>query len=353
MTPMDPHPPDDDTTLPRVDEFVGQILDDGTFAAEVAADLSPADRRRVADMQWLDAILEFSLARDQASTERAVESVVRRLRDESRGQTSPPTAAQDEIKISTPVPRTHRRRMRTLITTAVILLIGWMWWQQQTPNVASAMVEQAYQAALRATDRTYRVSIESDRPSAKPLEATLTVRGSDQFVLEYTGPRGQQSWLGRSGSEYWFITHFGPVLIADSNYFARRWENHPEAAGMPFLQITTILIRLRNNYELTQLQDEPLNQGGPAFRHLQAQRRSEISMLPESLELWSNRDSGTVERLILIRTNGLVRRQQQKITLNLALEQQKPDDFYRYRTYAPNRPVLHLTQHVPVSPQTR
>lgn len=348
---MDSHRPDDDTALPRVDEFVGQILDNGTIAAEVTADLSPADRRRVADMQWLDAILEFLLARDQAVTERAVASVMCRLRDESTGPTGLPMAARDEIDKSASVPRTHRRRMPTLVTTAIVLLIGVIWWQQ-TPNAASAMVEQAYQAALHSTDRTYRVIIESDRPLAKPLEGTLTVRGGDQFVFEYTGPRGHQSWLGRSGSEFWFIAPFGPVLIADSNYFATQWVNRPQAAGMPFLQITTILRRLRDNYHLTQLESEPLKQGGPAFRHLRAQRRSENSILPESLELWANRDSGTVERLILTRSHGFVRPQQQTITLNLAQEQQKPDVFYHYRTYAPNRPVMHLTEQVPESRPT-
>jgi hypothetical protein len=270
------------------------------------------------------------------------------LRDESTGPTGLPVAAQDALDKSVPVPKTHRRRMSTLITTAIVLLIGFIWWQQ-TPSAASAMVEQAYQAALHSTDRTYRVIIESDRPSAKPLEGTLTVRGGDQFVFEYTGPRGHQSWLGRSGSQFWLIAPFGPVLIADSNYFATQWVNRPQAAGMPFLQITTILRRLRDSYDLTQLESEPLKQGGSAFRHLRAQRRSENSILPESLELWANRVSGTVERLILTRSHGFVRPQQQTITLNLAQEQQKPDDFYHYRNYAPNRPVMHLSEHVPVS----
>ena len=342
MNCLRPNPADEVPAPPDADELASWLLDDGA-AADNVSELSAADRRRVADLQWLDALLEHSQGRNRAVIEALVASVLTRLRDETEGPALLPVSFDERTGKSAHPPKRWRS---LLVAAAALVLIGVVWWQQ-APNSAYAMIEQAYRAALSTTDRTYRVTMTYDVSPTNPKTSTLHVRGGQQFAFEHTGPLGRHIWMGGNGREFWFIPPVGPVLVTDSEHFVGQWLNRSQA-DMPFLQLTTILERMRDNYELTAHPNEPLDGSGPTLHHLRARRRSDITnenaRIPEAIELWANRQTGVVQRLILTRSQDSTRPGPQTIVFDLTSEEPRAADFYDYSTHAQHRAVLHLPE---------
>lgn len=343
-----PLEPTDEAPPPRADELAGRLLDDGA-TSDSLPELSAADRRRVADLLWLDALLEHAQVRHAPAVESAVASVLTRLRDNDLGHVFNVPNEEGRVE-NVPHGRRRSRRWASLLVAAALVLIGIVWWQQ-APNSAYAMVEQVYRAALSTTDRTYRVTLTSDAPAVKVKTATLTVRGGEKFAFEHTGPLGGHLWIGSNGRDFWFVPPVGPVLVADSEQFVGQWLNRSQA-DLPFLQLTTILERMRDHYELMVLPNEPIDASGPTMHHLRARRRSDVTAeharLPETVELWADRQTGVLQRLILTRSHNSTRPGPQTITFDLTGEEPRAADFYDYSSHASNRVVVHL----PDVPQT-
>lgn len=320
--------PEGDSPAPA-DSLASRLLDEPLDAAVPYDELTVADRQRIADLQWLDALLEHAQGNQREAVNSALASVLSRL-------------GQDSVEVAPSPPRTRRfgarRSMMSLLAASVLLvLFGVVWWRQ--PRSAYAMVEQAYQAALRPIDMTYQVIVSSEGAEQPVRTGTLTVRGGEKFVFDTTGPLGGRITFGGDGREFWFVPPLGPALTADSELFVRRWL-HGQQTELPFLHLTTILARLNNRYDLVALDAEALDGRGPVCDRVRATRRDAAAAdnprLPEAVELWVNRESGRVERLIVTRAHELAPGRQ-TLTFNLTSVETREAGFYESSTYVGKR----------------
>jgi hypothetical protein len=228
---------------------------------------------------------------------------------------------------------------------AVMIALGF-WWQRGSQQ-AMAMVERSYQAALAPLDRTYEVTVERTGGLMRPLKSTLTVRGGDKFLFEKRGPLGAMIRLGTDGQGYWFIPPAGPIVRAKDDAFLPAWMRRT-STDLPHLQVSTLLARMRDYYQLKRLPDESLTADGPELSHLHATwsaRRLRPSKHgrtpPEEVELWADPATGVVEQLVLTLPIDEQRRQAHTVTLRLVAEKSLGDEAYRAETYAPERePVM-------------
>ena len=327
-----------DTNHPSydADELSSRLLDEDTTVDNDSM-LSVEDRRRVADMQWLDALFEHLHGHNTAAVEKSVSMVLTRLRDEIEEPAPARVSPHGRLR------STHRFRP-LLIAATLLVLVTVVWWQNASQS-AHAMIDQAFQSALMSTDRTYRVTIAANVSSKAHYSATLYLRGSEQFVYETTGPLGRRIWIGANGGEFWFIPPVGPVLVGDAEQFVVQWLNRSKT-DMPFLQLTTILKRMRDNYDLTVLTDERLETDGPTFHRLHARRRQDSpaddARSPESIELWANHKTGVIQRLVVSRSDQRRALLPQIVTFDLTDENPLSKDFYDFSSRAADRPVVRV-----------
>lgn len=322
----------------RADELASQLLDED--ATEVSlANTTVEDRRRVVDLQWLDSMLEQTHGRNAESVARGVAASLTRLR------------ADDGVTLAVTESRETRTRSRrwalSVIAASIVVAVGLLSWPS-APASAAALIEKAYQVALQATDREYRVTLAGGRVAR---EYTLHVHGGDRFLLSTRGPLGRELHIGRDGDEFWFAPAVGPVFVANSESFVGQWLERA-SFDMPYLQLTTLLARMRDRYELSVLPDESVAQRGPTFHHLRARRRdtsADQARLPETIELWANRQTGAVQRLVLNPSRDTSESGSQTITFDLVNEQPQPEDFYRLSAHASNRAVVRVSEVAPKS----
>jgi hypothetical protein len=324
--------------LNPIDQLAGSSLDEQrAHDAQAVAKLSGAERRRVVDLQWIDALLGHRAPAEAAATDRSVASVLLQLDAPVR------TVKQKKRRQAV-----RRRRLlpalslSSIAIAAVLLLAVGFWWQRSAQQ-AMAMVELSYQAALAPRDRTYNVMLERTNGSMRPISAHLTVRGSDKFLFETEGPRGATIRLGTDGVGYWFIPPKGPIVRANSDEFLPGWMRRT-STDLPHLQVSTLLERMRDYYQLQRLPAEALATGGPELSHLKATwsagrlKPSKYGRTPpEQVELWADPATGVVEQLVLTLPIDASRRQAHKVTLRLVEERSLSDEAYLAEYYAPER----------------
>ncbi|BBO30467.1 hypothetical protein [Lacipirellula parvula] len=321
-----------------IDERASAWLDgQHGLAASDAQAMSSAERRRLVDLQWIDALLGHAAPAEAAATDRSVASVLAQLESPSR----------------TPKRKTSRRPVRfrrllpaislssVALAAALLLAVGF-WWQRSAEQ-AMAMVELSYQAALAPRDRTYSVLVERTNGTMRPITAHLTVRGGDKFLFEKQGPLGATIRLGTDGVGYWFIPPQGPIVRANSDEFLPGWMRRT-STDLPHLQVSTLLERMRDYYQLQRLPAESLVPGGPELSHLKATwsagklKPSKYGRTPpEQVELWADPATGVVEQLVLTLPIDASRRQAHEVTLRLVEERSLSDEAYRAEYYAPER----------------
>lgn len=321
-----------------IDERASAWLDDQRpLAAGDAQAMSSAERRRLVDLQWINALLGHSAPAEAAATDRSVANVLSQLDAPVR------TVKQQKRRQAV-----RRRRLLPAISlssiaiAATLLLAVGFWWQRSAQQ-AMAMVELSYQAALAPRDRTYSVMLERTNGSMRPITAHLTVRGSDKFLFETEGPRGATIRLGTDGVGYWFIPPKGPIVRANSDEFMPSWMRRT-STDLPHLQVSTLLERMRDYYQLQRLPAESLVPGGLEFSHLKATwsagklKPSKYGRTPpEQVELWADPATGVVEQLVLTLPIDASRRQAHKVTLRLVEERSLSDEAYLAEYYAPER----------------
>ena len=194
--------PNDETPQP-LDELAGVMLDEhAPLDAAAMEALSVEQRRRLVDLQWIDALMRHGAPAEAAAVELAVAGVFAELEGVAKPEL--PKIAARETRVL------RRRRwlpavsLSSIAAAAAVMIALGFWWQRGSQQ-AMAMVERSYQAALLPLDRTYEVTVERTGGSMRPLKSTLTVRGGDKFLFEKRGPLGAMIRLGTDGQGYWFI----------------------------------------------------------------------------------------------------------------------------------------------------
>lgn len=320
------------------DELASRLLDDN-LPAGALAEMSIADRQRIADLQWLDAMLEQSYGHNQAATSRAITAALARLNDEpavSRVTETTPVALQ-------PAARRSSRWLAVAIAASVLVGLFFVSSPRATRS-AYAMVERAYQVALEARDREYRITFSGGGPGrVLPRDAALRVRGGEKFLLTVAGPMGGINRIGRDDGRFWYAPPAGRVFMADGDSFVGNWLKS-SSADMPYLNLSTLLARLRDAYELSVLPDESID--GHATQHMIARRREAIAAehptWPLSFELWTDPASGVIRKAKITRPAATAGFAGEHITFELVSEAPVEDSVYELPTYAGDRPVATL-----------
>ena len=323
-----------------IDERVSAWLDDQrALTAGEAQAMSSAERRRLIDLQWIDALLGHAAPAEAAATDRSVATVLAQLESPAPVRTPMRRASRRPVRFRRLLPAIS---LSSVALAATLMLAVGFWWQRSAEQ-AMAMVELSYQAALAPRDRTYSVLVERTNGTMRPITAHLTVRGGDKFLFEKQGPLGATIRLGTDGVGYWFIPPKGAIVRANSDEFLPSWMRRT-STDLPHLQVSTLLERMRDYYQLQRLPAESLVLGGQELSHLKATwsagklKPSKYGRTPpEQVELWADPATGVVEQLVLTLPIDASRRQAHKVTLRLVEERSLSDEAYLAEYYAPER----------------
>jgi len=251
---------------------------------------SKIDTRRAADLTFLDALLTQLYGADRQVTAARVERVVASL-------------AGKPLPVATTVGRKDRRRWlaATLALAAGLIIAAAVpFWSAQPARVAKAAVQEAVLTARQPKDLQYAVQtrVRTLRNNQTEFDAMLYVRGAHRFALHHPGFLGDL-WIGGNGHQYWIKPAIGPPQIVDKLQRPLRWAG-TEAFGLPELQISGLLALLVDEYDLTLIADG--SAGGPSansWQHVRGVQRTGSTELPQSVELWADRQTGVAHRLEL------------------------------------------------------
>jgi hypothetical protein len=233
------------------------------------------------------------------------------------------------------------RRWSAWATAAVLLLAVGSWWLSSPANTAFAALQRTQATALELTDRLYRLTLEGGVVIPRRREAKLYARGGDRFALQLPTPLGG-SWIGRDGNQVWSVPAAGPILVGGDPQLLGQWLPR-DAAELPFLQVTTILQRMADHFDLEgPLPAEPVGDRQLACPHIRGWRHATAPLGPLTIDLWYHPQTGVAERLVLNwdSEDGETRRPWK--TLMLEREDAPPvaDDFYTHAAHhGPARPV--------------
>ncbi len=267
---------------------------------------------READGLLLDALLEHLGGQQQAPLQRRTETVLRALH-------SPP-----------PVRRRSWRGIVQLAAVFLLSLLVYGWWPPA--QTAEAVLDRALEASQQSEDRRYLVEVV--RASANRLRFELDVHGARRCVL-----RGQSFSLGLDGQQAWFVPLLGPVLVNPEPVLIEAWLER-SGAPAPFLELTTVLRRLRERYQLELL---PATEGPAAGRRLRGWAREPDELGPQRIELLADAQSGVVRELRLLWDAGRSPLGLRRIELSLSGFPDLPPDWYRHQAHhEPDRAVLVL-----------
>ena len=295
---------------------------------EVLAGMSPADRQRTAEVQWLHALL------DQVFQGRTDERAVRKEAAIS--------AAMKTIKAESESSKTSKRRwfmpvIWGAMTAAAASFAAYslLWGPGETPVTAEGIMLEARAAASQPVDRTYSVDLVSASENLPQIKATLDVRGSDRFVVEFPVPLGRAR-AGSDGRNFWVVPAAGPVLVRDDSALLEAWINRA-GVPLPILQITAALNQMSEHYDLVRMADEPLEEDGPNLRRVHGLRKSGPAQLPDRVDVWINEKNSVVEKATVRWNDGPLK----EMSFTLQGETPRTENWYQHGAHhAPHRPVV-------------
>ncbi|MFH0943779.1 MAG: hypothetical protein V2A76_01165 [Planctomycetota bacterium] len=243
-----------------------------------AADLSNCDPEEAGDHLFLDGLLQRLHHADEERREARIKSALARIE-------KPPLRLL----------RSHRIAS---LAAAILLTTGVLWLLlDASAPTARAAVEKALKAAQVAADRLYDVVIERSLPGPPQLEASLFVHGGEKFVIELPGMTGGTIWAGCDGRVTWLIPAWPPlpVLVSEDSRLLDEWMRGQEVQ-LPFLQITSVLERMQAHYDLEFSDGEKDLDDRISIL---GKRREDDPLLPLEIRFQAERESGTVQELLL------------------------------------------------------
>lgn len=292
--------PDSDPELPvgstSIERRAGEILDEaGPTPGETELPLD--ERRGLADQFWLHALLAHVLnpTANIAHRESLIQHVMRSISVEGQVSMAP---ASDAAKSQA----SRRSRLAMAASLAALIIVGVILLSPQAgPKTAMAAVEQSLKAAAQDVDRRYHIQMTTANDVSLP-PIMLTVRGSNQFVWEQPMPRGTLQ-AGSNGKEFWVVPAVGPVMIAaEGSRLERLLAERQDST--PILHLATALEWLRDRYDLELLPEEDISIESSSqpvrCTHYRGSLRNHGELLqPETMEIWSDRNTGVVQRMRL------------------------------------------------------
>lgn len=198
------------------------------------------------------------------------------------------------------------------------------------PKSPQATIDRAIETSLMPVDRRYNVALESQGPIGLRKDAELWLRGSDRMSLSIAIPIVGAFRMGRDGKEYWVLPPVGPLVdtTADGPLIQ---QFGVDAKNMPYLEVATMLKKIKEHYQLQRAESERITEQGPRLDHLIATRApGEREGQPpfERIDLWCDPWTGVVHQIAFSKSSQakVVDKWFAKITL--IEEKQQPADFY-------------------------
>lgn len=227
----------------------------------------------------------------------------------------------------------RRRALIAGLTLALGIAGLALFWTAPFSSQAMAAIQHATEAARLPIDRQYALTLQlGSKGEIRTVLANLYVRGGDHFVLKHSGKAGTL-WIGGNDRTVWLIPPIGPAFIARDPRRLNEWMSERDLP-LSFLRITSLLAQLSTDCRLDLLEDERLPAPLPGdYRHIRATRRNPLGVLPATIDLWVDHETGLVRRVVCDwNRRGLITGPL-TLTLDLVDDKALPDDFFDGRSH--------------------
>jgi hypothetical protein len=206
-----------------------------------------AERKRELDHWWIDSLLIETQAAEPVRNDQRIQELLEHT-DFQAAQIVHENRTDNKPFVSW-VP----------LTLAATLLIGLSGWWLFTP--ASSNAYAAIDRSLKSVPmvRKYVVHVRANAVDGKPLERDidLFLDSNDRFVVHAQGWLGGELWHGDDGQNRWLVPALGPALVGDERLLSRWLIKKDDSA--PYLYLRTMLMRMKQGYQLESLSDEVLS----------------------------------------------------------------------------------------------
>lgn len=247
--------------------------------------------------QWVDSLLEALYDNDKHHAQSLVTSGLERLDQQSASVVMKGQGEQGSRRSRWP------RWQLVGLATAALILIAVLLPFLNPSNQAMAAVTRSIQEAIQDVGRHYTVKARirvSDRASIN-READLFVKGGDRFAIRTDTLLGSLPiWIGSNQGKAWVVPPSGPVIQGDTSSLIA-WVALREEFSTPYLHIATALERIRDNYELKNLQEVSLqtSAGVITCQYIEGVLVGQGSQqVPDRIELWADSESGIALKII-------------------------------------------------------
>jgi len=299
---------------------------DGAVGGEPASAPDERDPVRAAELHLVDALLA-SLS-EGAVDER--EARIRRVMDAIDGDPAAPGRP------------TRSRRWPPLVAVAACLLAACLlfWLHFSSETRASEVLREIGRVSLEKTDRVYRFRRVVSGPGEPDRhEGRLYLRGCEGFVIVCG-----DVVLGRNTDEFWFVAPGGPVVVADDFAWlvghSERERRELEllnvlsidSRSLPLVQLSSAVELMQHDYEVTLDAD---TRHGKRVDVLVGTLRDKGADLPDTIRLWSDRDSRIIERAELRWGRNAGRSQASAVILELTAAGRVAADWYEHQAHHP------------------
>lgn len=334
------------------ESVVSDWLDGTVGCAESIPVDGTLDKSRAADLLWINALAELAIRQDAGGREQRIGLVMRAIRDGASAEQSL-TQSPDS---RSPIGKARwSRRAVVWVTTAVVVICAALLMQTANPRrQVHAAIDQIKQATASLEDREYRVTLSFRSPDdgtpetiERKIEGALFVRGGEAFVVRAPALlRTGDVWFGRDRAGAWFKPAAGPVQAGPGAVLMQQRFLRGSEDSAPFLQLTTVINRLSEAYDVRLIGRERLKREtqsfAPDFQHVVGTLRATAlhsPWLPDQVEIHAEPSTGTVLRLQLAwnrATTSLLK----QVEFDFVEQSQKPDNWYRPEGRGASQPVL-------------
>ncbi len=298
-------------------------------------EIDPHDSARVADLAFLNALLERLYLREAQSMEHRVQCTMNAIEADEAAWKAQSLATPASLLWSS---RSVARRFAFSSLSAVavlLLLVAWYSFPSSTQS-AYAAVERAYRDAIQSQDRQYKVTTEVriSTTHSMSIESELTVRGSEKFTLRHPVFLGQ-CWIGSNGDDGWFVPALGVPRTDDDPVIAMEWARK-QGISLPDMHVSALIEYLKKWYDLELLPGEALpGEAEVLWQRVRGIRRAEDSKRCHFVELWAHPETGVARKIVLQWARQPGEFGVMNITLDLIGEKQLADSWYEASSHQP------------------
>jgi hypothetical protein len=289
------------------------------------------NRKSELDAAWMESLLVEIHQSDAAEEKARLNKLFATLDDPS---VDVPLRTND----STSRVSTMMRRVAPLALAASLLVVVSVWW------LFSSSSQSAYAAVVRSMKpapmtRLYVIHAQATGigGNVKQREVKLFLDSQDRYAVNHTGWFGGEVWFGDNGKQKWFVPRLGPA-VSGGEWITSKWMTKKDATS-PYLHLNTILQRMANGYQLTRLPSEQLASHDGTLvdcDHVRGllkpnSKRAANSGIPDSIELWADRESGMAYKVLLTWQRDASQAGPTEWSIELAGHPKLGDDFFEPR----------------------